>query len=68
MNVYTTRLAKDPFIIENDIQVYSLCPGWIKTDMAGPKAPGTIEEGAETPIFLLDLPYKIDPKIQGGFF
>jgi hypothetical protein len=40
-----------------------MCPGWIHTDMAGPKAPGTIQEGAETPMYLVNLPHKIDPAL-----
>ena len=34
----------------------SLSPGWIATDMAGSRAPGTPEEGAATPIKLATLP------------
>lgn len=32
------------------------CPGWVKTDMAGPKATKTPDQGAETPVFLALLP------------
>ena len=32
------------------------CPGWVRTDMAGPKAPKSPEEGAVTPVFLALLP------------
>ncbi|EGW00853.1 Carbonyl reductase [NADPH] 1 [Cricetulus griseus] len=31
-------------------------PGWVRTDMAGPKAPKSPEEGAETPVYLALLP------------
>ena len=30
--------------------------GWVRTDMAGPKAPLTPEQGAETPTMLALLP------------
>uniref|UniRef100_A0A2K6G4S8 Carbonyl reductase (NADPH) n=1 Tax=Propithecus coquereli TaxID=379532 RepID=A0A2K6G4S8_PROCO len=32
------------------------CPGWVRTDMAGPKATKSSEEGAETPVYLALLP------------
>ncbi|XP_051006232.1 carbonyl reductase [NADPH] 1-like isoform X1 [Acomys russatus] len=32
------------------------CPGWVRTDMAGPKATKSPEEGAETPVYLALLP------------
>ncbi|XP_030644984.1 carbonyl reductase 1-like [Chanos chanos] len=38
------------------ILVNACCPGWVRTDMAGPKAPKSPEEGAETPIYLALLP------------
>lgn len=39
-----------------DILLNACCPGWVRTDMAGPKAPKTIDEGAETPVYLALLP------------
>ncbi|XP_062522439.1 carbonyl reductase [NADPH] 1-like [Corticium candelabrum] len=41
---------------KEDILVNSCCPGWVKTDMAGDRAPLTPEQGAETPVFLAFLP------------
>ncbi|XP_075053327.1 carbonyl reductase [NADPH] 1-like [Mixophyes fleayi] len=32
------------------------CPGWVRTDMAGPKATKSPDEGAETPVYLALLP------------
>ncbi|XP_041067750.1 carbonyl reductase [NADPH] 1 [Carcharodon carcharias] len=42
------------------ILLNACCPGWIKTDMAGPKAPGTPDEGAVTPVYLALLPAGAD--------
>lgn len=38
------------------ILVNACCPGWVRTDMAGSKAPKSPAEGAETPVFLALLP------------
>uniref|UniRef100_UPI00202188ED carbonyl reductase [NADPH] 1 isoform X2 n=1 Tax=Myodes glareolus TaxID=447135 RepID=UPI00202188ED len=38
------------------ILLNACCPGWVRTDMAGPKAPKSPEEGAETPLYLALLP------------
>ena len=38
------------------ILLNACCPGWVRTDMAGPKAPKSPEEGAETPVYLAPLP------------
>ena len=49
-------------------QVYSMCPGWCRTDMGGPTADKSPEEGPETIEYLIDLPYKVDPELNGKFF
>ena len=41
---------------KKDILLNACCPGWVRTDMAGPKAPKTPDEGAETPVYLALLP------------
>ncbi|KAM6997306.1 carbonyl reductase [NADPH] 1-like [Tautogolabrus adspersus] len=38
------------------ILLNACCPGWVRTDMAGPKAPKSPEEGALTPVYLALLP------------
>ncbi|KAL4630910.1 carbonyl reductase NADPH 1-like [Arapaima gigas] len=38
------------------ILLNACCPGWVRTDMAGPNAPKSPEEGAETPVYLALLP------------
>ncbi|NXY62113.1 CBR1 reductase, partial [Callaeas wilsoni] len=42
------------------ILLNACCPGWVRTDMAGPKAPKSPDEGAETPMYLALLPSNAD--------
>ncbi|CAG8585840.1 11158_t:CDS:2, partial [Paraglomus occultum] len=50
-----------------DILVSCCCPGWVKTDMAGPAAPLTPDQGAETPVFLA-LDEETVPAAKNGEF
>ena len=69
LTVYANVLGRRKDILDKDIQVYALCPGWCQTDMTkGRPAPLTAEEGAETPVFLVNLPPRIDSELQGEFF
>jgi NAD(P)-dependent dehydrogenase (short-subunit alcohol dehydrogenase family) len=47
------------------IAVYSMCPGWVKTDMGGSGASRSPEQGADTAIWLAT---QSDPKLSGKFF
>lgn len=38
------------------ILLNACCPGWVKTDLAGDSGSRTVEEGAETPVYLALLP------------
>jgi len=68
LNIYNRILARDEDIVKRNIQVYACCPGWVRTDMAGDKAPRSIQEGALCPVALFDFPWKIDESKQGLFF
>ncbi len=35
-----------------EIAVYVLCPGWVRTDMGGANASRSVEEGADTAVWL----------------
>ncbi|HWQ37767.1 MAG TPA: SDR family oxidoreductase [Burkholderiales bacterium] len=48
-----------------DILVNSMCPGWVRTDMGGPNAKRSVDQGAETAVWLAMLPHD-GP--TGGFF
>ena len=68
IHVYSKILGNRKDIIEKNIGVYSMDPGWCRTDMGGYGAPHSIEHGAETDIYLINLPDGIDPKYQGKHF
>ncbi len=36
----------------SNVKVNSVCPGWVKTGMGGESAPGTVNEGADTAVWL----------------
>ena len=45
------------------ITVNSMCPGWVRTDMGGPSASRSVEEGADTAVWLAtDAPLDLSGK------
>lgn len=48
-----------------NVLVNTAAPGWVRTDMGGPKAPRSLEEGTDTIVWLATLP---DGGPSGEFF
>jgi NAD(P)-dependent dehydrogenase (short-subunit alcohol dehydrogenase family) len=63
LNALTRVLAAE--LKGSGILVNSMCPGWVRTDMGGAGAPRTVEQGADTAVWLATLP---DDGPTGGFF
>jgi NAD(P)-dependent dehydrogenase (short-subunit alcohol dehydrogenase family) len=54
------EVAKTPAV-----KINAACPGWVRTNLGGPDAPRTVEEGADTAVWLASLP---DDGPSGGLF
>lgn len=54
LNALTRTLASE--VAGSGILVNSMSPGWVKTDMGGADAPRSVEEGADTAVWLCLLP------------
>ncbi len=63
LNALTRILADE--LGATGVKVNSVCPGWVRTDMGGPEATLSVEEGAAGILWAATLP---DDGPTGGFF
>jgi NAD(P)-dependent dehydrogenase (short-subunit alcohol dehydrogenase family) len=63
LNGLTLMLADS--VKGTNVLVNAACPGWVRTDMGGPNADRSLEEGADGIVWLATLP---DGGPSGGFF
>lgn len=53
LDALTVKLASE---VRGDVKVNAVCPGWVRTEMGGPDAERSVEEGADTIVWLATLP------------
>lgn len=63
LNALTRILAEE--LQDANVKVNAVCPGWVRTEMGGEKAPRSVEEGARGLVWAATLP---DDGPSGGFF
>jgi NAD(P)-dependent dehydrogenase (short-subunit alcohol dehydrogenase family) len=63
LNALTIMLSRE--VKGSNVLINSMSPGWVRTDMGGSNAPRSVEQGADTAVWLATLP---DGGPSGGFF
>ncbi len=66
LNFYTNTIL--PTQLGPNQQVYAVCPGSCRTDMGTDQAWTSAEEGADTPVYLIELPFRKDAELNAKFF
>ena len=63
LNAVTVQLAEA--LRPRGIAVNAVCPGWVRTDLGGPEAPRSLQQGADSILWLV---LKAGPDLTGGFW
>ncbi|OMJ29356.1 Carbonyl reductase [NADPH] 1 [Smittium culicis] len=68
VTAYTRILARDYKSDPRKLLFASCCPGWVRTDMGGPNAALSVEDGIKMPIHLINGNYDSLINDSGRFF
>ncbi len=63
LNIYVRNVLTSQ--LKSTQQVYCISPGWCRTDMGTDQAWLSPEEGADTPVYLVELPFVRNDEING---